>query len=322
MLPSLNPVSRPSTRTYTTPSVPSSPFPEPVIHPVFEPQTSTWQYIVADPATHTAVIIDPVLDYDKCARTVTTRSADALLWLVRSQGYTISHILETHAHADHLTAAFYLQKRLTAAQEGTRPVVGIGKRIGQVQSLFGKRYGVASEEHDGVFDVLFEDDGVFEVGALKATAIHLPGHTPDHMGYRIGDNVFCGDSLFHPTLGTARCDFPGGSAHALYKSARKLMALPDHVKIWTGHDYPGVEERDPEAWTSVAEHRARNKHVRDGISEQEFVEKRRERDSQLAAPRLLHESLQVNIRAGQLPRVDEAGMRAFKLPVEVQAEGL
>ncbi|KAK3302928.1 beta-lactamase-like protein [Chaetomium strumarium] len=324
MLPTLNPVRTPVRRTYTTASTagPATASPEPVIHPLFEPQTSTWQYVVADPTTQTAAIIDPVLDYDKCTCTVTTRAADALLSLVRSQGFTISHILETHAHADHLTAAFYLQKRLAAAQDGKRPVVGIGKRIGRVQSLFGQRYEVASEEYDGVFDVLFEDDEVFEIGRMEATAMHLPGHTPDHMGYRIGDNVFCGDSLFHPTLGTARCDFPGGSAQALYRSARKLLALPGHVRIWTGHDYPGEGEREAESWTSVAEHRARNKLVRDGVSEQEFVERRNERDSQLSAPRLLHESLQVNIRAGQLPRSDNAGMRAFKLPIVVQAEGL
>lgn len=134
------------------------------------------------------------------------------------------------------------------------------------------------------------------------------------------DNVFCGDSLFHPSLGTARCDFPGGSAQALYQSARKLLSLPDHVKIWTGHDYPVEGERPPEPWTSVGEHRARNKHIRDGVTQNEFVAMRSERDSGLAAPRLLHESLQVNIRAGQLPKVDEVGMRTFKLPVKIQEE--
>ena len=133
--------------------------------------------------------------------------------------------------------------------------------------------------------------------------------------------MFCGDSLFHPTLGTARCDFPGGSAQALYHSAKKLMALPDHVKIWTGHDYPVEGERAPESWTSVGEHRANNKHIRDGISEGEFVEMRSERDKHLAAPRLVHESLQVNIRAGHLPKVDEAGMRTFKLPIKVKDQG-
>ncbi|KAJ4294938.1 hypothetical protein N0V88_005177 [Collariella sp. IMI 366227] len=223
---------------------------KPTIHSLFEPATSTWQYIVADPSSSQAVIIDPVLDYDNCSRTVSARSADALISLIQSKGYIISHILETHAHADHLTAAFYLQRKFAASQ-GAKPPVGIGKRIGQVQSLFGKR-----------------------------------------------------------------CDFPGGSAHDLYQSAKKLLSLPDHVKIWVGHDYPVKGERGPEPWTS------RNKHIRDGIAEEEFVEMRKERDSKLAAPRLVHESLQVNIRAGQLPKTDEVGMRAFKLPVKVQVEGL
>ncbi|KAK4149165.1 beta-lactamase-like protein [Chaetomidium leptoderma] len=307
-------------RQYSTPP-PAPNSNEPTIHSMFERHTSTWQYLVADPSTHTAVIIDPVLDYNNTNRTVSTHTADALLSLIHSQGYAISHILETHAHADHLSAAFYLQRKLSPHKHqgsGKPPLVGIGKRIGQVQRLFGKRYGVASEEHDGVFDLLLEDDAVLEVGRLRGQVMHLPGHTPDHVGYRIGDNVFCGDSLFHPSLGTARCDFPGGSAQALYHSARKLLSLPDHVKIWTGHDYPVQGEREPEPWTSVGEHRARNKHLRDGVTEDEFVELRSERDRHLAAPRLVHESLQVNIRAGQLPKPDEAGMRTFKLPLKVQ----
>lgn len=158
---------------------------DPAIHPLFEPTTCTWQYVVADPSTKTAAIIDPVLDYDNSTRTVSTGTPDSLLSLVRSNGYTVSHILETHAHADHLTAAFYLQRRL-AAEQGQKPPVGIGARIGRVQSLFGKRYGVPSDEYDGVFDLLLGDNEVFEIGSLKAEAIHLPGHTPDHMGYRIG----------------------------------------------------------------------------------------------------------------------------------------
>lgn len=179
---------QPITRSYATspPTPNNSPSPgEPLIDSVFEPQTSTWQYLVADPATHTAVIIDPVLDYNNTTRTITTTAADALLSLVHRRGYRITYILETHAHADHLTAAFYLQRRLKEAQ-GTEPLVGIGKRIGQVQSLFGKRYGVGSEEYEGVFGKLWEDDEGFEVGGLKASVMHLPGHTPDHVGYRIG----------------------------------------------------------------------------------------------------------------------------------------
>ncbi|KAL2163790.1 hypothetical protein VTH06DRAFT_5849 [Thermothelomyces fergusii] len=298
---------------------------EPQIHSIFEPHTCTWQYVVADPATRTAAVIDPVLDYDSGTRTISTAAADGLLRLIRSEGhYVVSHVIETHAHADHLTAAFYLRRRLAALQGdgGPVPAVGIGRRIGGVQELFGKRYGVAPEEYDGVFDLLLDDDQVFCIGSLPVRVMHLPGHTPDHIGYRIGNNVFCGDSLFHSTLGTARCDFPGGSARALYQSARRLLSLPDHVKVWVGHDYPPPEgKRAPEPCATVGEHRAKNKHVRDGVSEDEFVRMRNDRDRVLGAPRLLHESLQVNIRAGRLPEADESGMRMLKLPINVPGEG-
>ncbi|KAK4195374.1 putative beta-lactamase hydrolase-like protein [Triangularia verruculosa] len=291
--------------------------PEPTIHPVFEQNTGTFQYLVADPATKNAAIVDPVLDYDKCSHTITTTTADGLLSLVREKGYNIVRILETHAHADHLTASFYLQRQLTK-QQNSRPPVGIGKRIGQVQSLFGQRYGINAEEYECVFDKLFEDDEEFTIGALKAKALHLPGHTPDHLGYKIGENIFCGDSIFHTDIGTARCDFPGGSAHALYNSARKILSLPDHVKIWTGHDYPPGGERQPVPYVTVGEHRLKNKHLRDGVIEEDFVRMRRERDRHLAAPRLLHESLQVNVRAGRLPSQNEAGMRLLKVPIKVK----
>ncbi|GAB1317021.1 Putative metallo-beta-lactamase domain protein [Madurella fahalii] len=308
-------------RYSTAPAIPFNP--EPTIHPVFEPSTCTYQYVVADSATNTAVIIDPVLDYNPCTRTIATSTADALLALVHAHHYRVSHILETHAHADHLTAAFYLQRRLAQRQgaaDGEPPKVGIGKRIGGVQKYFGGKYGVGEGEYAGVFNVLWEDDEAFEVGGLKGRVVHLPGHTEDHVGYWIGDNVFCGDLLFHPSLGTARCDFPGGNPRALYHSARMLLSLPDHVRIWTGHDYPAEGERGPEPWASVGEHREKNKHVRDGITEEEFVATRSGRDKTLAAPRLVHESLQVNIRAGHLPQADEAGMRVLMVPVSVQGE--
>ncbi|KAK3990409.1 putative beta-lactamase hydrolase-like protein [Cladorrhinum sp. PSN332] len=313
--PHLTPIKR--TALYST--APSTA--EPAIHPVYEHKTGTFQYLVADPSTKTAAIIDPVLDYDKCSQTITTTTADALLSLIREKGYTISHILETHAHADHLTSSFYLQRRL-AEQQDEKPPVCIGKRIDQVQSLFGGRYGIDAQEYAGVFDKLFEDDEEFKIGNLTAQAIHLPGHTPDHLGYKIGDNVFCGDSLFHVDIGTARCDFPGGSAHSLYKSVKKLLSLPDHVKVWTGHDYPPEGERDPVPYVTVGGHREMNRHVKDGITEDQFVTMRNERDSHLAAPKLLHESLQVNVRAGRLPKKNEAGMRLLKVPVKVKGMGL
>ncbi|UKZ78798.1 hypothetical protein TrVFT333_006543 [Trichoderma virens FT-333] len=219
---------------------------EPVIHDVFEHDTGTWQYVVADPSTLIAAIIDPVLDYDRTTQGLTTRTADSLLALVKEKGYKVDWILETHVHADHLTAASYLQRRL-AQEQGYSPSVAIGKRIGQVQRFFGKRYGVPEEQYGVVFDHLLDDDEKFDIGDLQAIAMHLPGHTPDHMGYKIGDNVFCGDSVFHADIGTAR---------------------------------------------------EQNKHLKDGITAEEFVAMRNERDATLAAPRMLHQSLQINIRGG------------------------
>ncbi|KAH8433073.1 MBL fold metallo-hydrolase [Aspergillus melleus] len=290
---------------------------EPTIHDVFESNTGTWQYVVADPSTLAAVIIDPVLDYDAATNSVATTSADALLALVREKGYTVEKILETHVHADHITAASYLQNRLAELQ-GHAPPIGIGKRIEQVQKLFSHRYGVPEQEYKGIFDKLFDDNEVFNVGRLEAIAIHLPGHTPDHLGYKIGDNVFCGDSLFHADIGTARCDFPGGSANNLYQSGHKLLGLPDHVKIWTGHDYPPEDRKSAVSWMSVEDHRAENKHLKAGITEDEFVNVRKERDAKLAEPKLLHQSLQVNIRAGRLPKPTETGHRMLHLPLKLK----
>ncbi|KAJ5928965.1 putative metallo-hydrolase [Penicillium verhagenii] len=275
---------------------------EPTIHHIFESVTGTWQYIVADSSTQTAAIIDPVLNYDPVTQAITTDSADALLSLIEEKGYKIERILETHAHADHLTAASYLQRKLTRKQ-GYKPPIGIGKRIEQVQKLFGQRYGIQSEEYETVFDKLFEDEEFFQIGNVTAKAIHLPGHTPDHLGYQIG--------------GTARCDFPGGDAKDLFQSSRKLLALDDHVKIWPGHDYPPEGRDSPIPWLSVADHRKQNKHVGDVVSEKEFVALRTERDAKLNAPRLLHQSLQVNIRAGQLPKPLDSGYRILRLPLKL-----
>ncbi|CCF39232.1 metallo-beta-lactamase superfamily protein [Colletotrichum higginsianum] len=294
--------------------------PQPIIHDIFESKTGTWQYVVADPVTKAAVIIDPVLDYDRTTQVISTSSADGLLSLIKTNGYTVSRVLETHAHADHLTAASYLQNRLTRAHElvqGHMPPIGIGKRISQVQDLFIQRYGVPSEETQGVFDQLFNDDEEFAIGDLRATALHLPGHTPDHLGYKIGDNVFCGDSLFHVDIGTARCDFPGGSANNLFHSGRRLLSLPDHVKLWTGHDYPPKDRAQPVAWMTVRDHKKHNIHLRDSITEEEFVARRKRRDASLGEPKLLHQSLQTNIRAGRLPQPTASGHRMFRLPVKL-----
>ncbi|KAJ5860497.1 uncharacterized protein N7529_007807 [Penicillium soppii] len=299
----------------TTANEPTSP----TIHDIFEPTSGTWQYIIVDPTTLKSVIIDPVLNFDPATQAITTHSADSLLSFIKEKNYKIDKILETHAHADHLSAAAYLQTHLQ--DQNHKPPICIGKRIEQVQTLFARRYGVPKNEYRQVFDRLFEDDEVFTIGNITAKAIHLPGHTPDHLGYMIGDNLFCGDSLFHADIGTARCDFPGGDAKDLFQSGRKLLSLPGHVKIWTGHDYPPEGRDQPVPWMSVQEHRKLNKHLKDGISEEQFVALRRERDAGLAAPKLLHQSLQINIRAGRLPQPTDAGLRLLHVPLKIGTDG-
>ncbi|KAK0701847.1 beta-lactamase-like protein, partial [Lasiosphaeria miniovina] len=295
---------------------------EPIVHACFESNTGTWQYVVADPAFKAAVIIDPVLDFDPGKNAISTETADGLLALVREKGYTVERLLETHAHADHLTAAKYLQSRLLSS-DSKRPQVCIGRRIGEVQDRFAKRYGIPRAECDGAFDGLLDGDDVFQVGQLQAKAIHLPGHTPDHMGYMIGANVFCGDSLFNSDVGSARCDFPGGDAHELYNSVAKLFSLPKHYKIWTGHDYPpgGGARGEPLAYMTVGEQKEQNKHLKAGTAEDAFVSWREGRDAALAEPRLMHQALQFNIRAGKLPAPADGGGGDMLLHVPVKIVG-
>ncbi|KAL5114895.1 hypothetical protein ACEQ8H_007213 [Pleosporales sp. CAS-2024a] len=292
---------------------------EPTIHSEYESKTGTWQYIVADPCTRHAVIIDSVLDYNPCTHTLSTTAADALLALISQHSYTITAILETHIHADHVTAAAYLQAQLSKRQ-ATSPPICIGKRIAQLQDLFARKYGVQEAEYRNAYDKTWDDDDVFPIGNMAAQVVHLPGHTPDHIGYRIGDNVFCGDSIFHPDIGTARCDFPGGAANALYASAQKLLRLPAHVRIWTGHDYASMERPEVVPWMTVGEHRARNRHVGQSVSLAEFVQKREDKDRELEPPKLLHESLQLNIRAGRLPRLEPTGASMLHLPLKAEGK--
>lgn len=287
----------------------------PHIHPIYEPSTRTFQYLVTDPSSPASIIIDPVLDYDPCASTLSTPSASALLALISAQNLSIHYILETHAHADHLSAASYLQAQLS--KTGTRPKIGIGARIHEVQKLFGARYGIPSSEYSIGFDRFFSDEEVFTVGGMQVTAMHLPGHTPDHMGYRIGANVFCGDTLFHPDIGTARTDFPGGSARALWSSAQKLLALPGETMVWAGHDYPPEGGREAVAGMTVRQHREGNAHVGGGRGKEEFVDVRTRRNKVLGAPRLLHQSLQVNVRGGKLPAADEDGRQMLRVPLKL-----
>jgi glyoxylase-like metal-dependent hydrolase (beta-lactamase superfamily II) len=289
---------------------------DPRVHTVFEPKTSTWQYIVADPETQHAVIIDSVLDFDSANNTITTTSADALLKIVETENYEVDYILETHAHADHLTASHYLQKALQSKGK-SRAQIGIGRRITTVQKTFASRYGIPEREFANVFDKLFDDDEEFPVGHMRVRAIHLPGHTPDHIGYVIGSDIFTGDSIFNPDVGSARCDFPGGSAAQLYSSMQNLLSFPDHFKLYTGHDYPPSGQREPKPWVTVAEQKAGNKHVGNGTKEDVFVAWRAERDKTLSEPRLIHQALQVNIRGGRLPNKTSEGLRLLHVPVKV-----
>lgn len=301
---------------------------EPKIHTLFEPVTGTWQYVVADAEEKDAVVIDSVLDYDKETGVISTKSADQILDLVADRGYTVSRILETHAHADHLTASRYLQSLLAERQsDKPRPQVGIGQRIRQVQDTMSKIYGVPQSDLTNAFDHTFSDDETFNIGSIEARVIHLPGHTPDHIGYVIGSNIFTGDSIFNPDVGSARCDFPGGSAADLYHSMQKLLAFPGAFKLFTGHDYP-PPDRDVSsiehvaggkavAYTTVETQAHQNKHVKIGTPMEDFVKWRSERDSGLAEPKLLAQAMQVNIRGGRLPRQSTDAFKLGCIPPKV-----
>lgn len=275
----------------------------------FDPATWTVSYVVFDaPGGHCA-LVDSVLDYDpKSGRTRTT-SADQLIAFVREQNLTVDWILETHAHADHLSAAPYLRKAL-----GGR--IAIGGKITQVQHVFKGVFHLEAEfATDGrQFDHLFQDGETFAIGQLQAQALSVPGHTPACMAYQVGDAVFVGDTLFMPDVGTARCDFPGGNAHTLYQSIRKLLSLPAETRLFMCHDYPPAG-REVQWECTVADQRARNIHVHDGISEDDFVAMRTKRDATLAMPVLILPSVQVNIRAGELPPPEANGVSYLKIPL-------
>lgn len=283
----------------------------PTVKAFFDEDTFTVSYVVADPATRKAAIIDSVLDFDPASGRTATRSADALLDHVRREGLTVDWILETHVHADHLSAAPYL-----ARETGGR--IGIGSHVTHVQAVFGDLFDAGSDfARDGSqFGHLFSDGERFSIGSIDAEAIYTPGHTPACMVYHIGDVAFVGDTLFMPDFGTARCDFPGGDARALYTSIQKIFTLPDATTLYMCHDYkaPG---RDHFAWkTTVGEQKARNIHVHTGITEDEFVAMRTARDAELAMPRLILPSVQVNMRAGNLPEPEANGRRYLKIPLD------
>ena len=256
-------------------------------------------------------MIDPVLDYDHRTGKASTRSADAIMTAARDAGLTISWVLETHAHADHLSGAPYIK-----AKTGAK--VGIGEHIRDVQKIFRPIFHATDVSGDGSeFDRLWSDGEVLSLGELRIEILHVPGHTPADVAYRIGDAVFIGDTMFMPDYGTARADFPGGSARQLYRSIKRLLALPAETRLFMCHDYkaPG---RDAYAWeTTVGEQRARNVHIKDGVSEDDFVARREARDATLAAPLLLLPSIQTNIRAGNLPPADSNGVRYLRIPVKL-----
>lgn len=281
----------------------------PVIEAFFDSGTSTISYVVYDQPGGRAAIIDPVLDYDPKAGRASSVSADRLIHFVRSQGLSVDWILETHAHADHLSAAHFLKQEL-----GGR--AAIGDRIRQVQGVFKKLFNLEREfAQDGSqFDHLFADGEIFRIGALTVEALFVPGHTPADMAYRIGDAVFVGDTMFMPDVGTARCDFPGGDAHILYASIRKLLSLPPQTRLFMCHDYPPAG-REPAWETTVADQRSRNIHVRDAVGEAEFVAMRTARDAGLELPVLILPSVQVNIRAGVFPAPEQNGVSYLKIPL-------
>ena len=279
------------------------------IEPFFDRETSTVTYVVADPAAGQAAVIDPVLDYNFKSGHTETQSADAVLAYLQAQGLAVQWILETHAHADHLSGARYIQERA-----GGR--IAIGERIREVQATFKKLYNLERNflPDGSQFDHLFGDGEVFRIGAAQATAMLVPGHTPADLAYLVGDAVFVGDTLFMPDVGTARADFPGGDAHTLYRSIRRLLALPPQTRVFVCHDYP-PQGRSVRWETTVAEQRASNIHVRDGITEDEFVAMRTARDATLEVPTLILPSIQVNVRAGQLPPADENGVSYLRIPL-------
>lgn len=290
--------------THTSPQTPD-------VKAFFDPATFTVSYVVSDPATKQAAIVDSVLDYDPKSGRTSKASADAVIAFVREQGLTVQWILETHVHADHLSAAPYLKEQVGGQ-------LAIGSNIRTVQDVFGKVFNAGSEfQRDGSqFDRLFEDGETFMLGSIEATALHTPGHTPACMTYVIGDAGFVGDTLFMPDYGTARCDFPGGDARTLYRSIRKIFALPDETRLFMCHDYL-PEGRDTYQWeTTVGAQKAHNIHVHEGVSEDEFVAMRETRDATLAMPVLILPSVQVNMRAGHMPPADDNGMTYLKIPVD------
>ncbi|WP_416137698.1 MBL fold metallo-hydrolase [Halomonas sp. HK25] len=282
----------------------------PIVTHFFDEPTNTFSYVVQDPDSQTCAILDSVLDFDYAAGRTDVRSADEIIAFVRDNDLQVEWILETHVHADHLSAAPYLHETLGGK-------TGIGANITVVQDVFGKAFNAGTEfARDGSqFDRLFEEGDTFAIGGLEGRVLHTPGHTPACLTYVIGDAAFVGDTLFMPDYGTARCDFPGGDARTLYRSIQKVLALPDETRLFLCHDYKAPEREEYQHETSVAEQRRLNVHVHEGISEEEFVKMRTERDATLDMPKLILPSVQVNMRAGHMPPAEDNGQVYLKVPI-------
>ena len=282
----------------------------PIVTHFFDEPTNTFSYVVQDHDSSACAIIDSVLDFDYAAGRTDVRSANQIIAFVREKRLKVAWILETHVHADHLSAAPYLHDQLGGK-------TGIGAHIVEVQEIFGKAFNAGTEfARDGSqFDALFNEGDTFTIGSLEGRVLHTPGHTPACLTYVIGDAAFVGDTLFMPDYGTARCDFPGGDARTLYHSIQKVLSLPEQTRLFLCHDYkaPGRDAYQHE--TTVAEQRQANVHVHDGISEEEFVKMRTERDATLGMPRLIIPSVQVNMRAGELPPAEDNGQVYLKVPI-------
>lgn len=285
---------------------------QPQVSAFFDPPTNTFTYLVRDPSSDACAIIDSVLAFDYSSGRTDTHAADELIAHIREAGLQVQWILETHAHADHLSAAPYLQEQLGGK-------IGIGEHIIEVQQIFGKVFNAGTEfARDGSqFDALFADGDTFSIGNLSVKVLHTPGHTPACLSYLIGDAVFVGDTLFMPDYGTARCDFPGGDSATLYQSVQKLLALPDETRMYLCHDYLPEGRSHYVHETTVGEQRRRNIHIHEGVSEADFVALRDARDATLSALKLLIPSVQVNIRAGHLPEPEDNGQVYLKVPVNL-----
>ena len=284
--------------------------PSPLVEAFFDEPTNTISYLIADPATGEAAVIDPVLDFDVASGDANVQSADRIIATAAERGWRIVMVLETHVHADHLSAAPYIKAK-------TGAVIGIGEHVRDVQKIFRPVFALNDLKSDGSdFDRLFTDGQRFAIGTLEVEVMHVPGHTPADVAYLIGDCAFVGDTLFMPDYGTARADFPGGDARQLYRSIRRVLSLPEATRLFLCHDYkaPG---RDDYRWeTSVGEQRRTSVHVHDGVGEDEFVAMREARDATLTAPRLLLPAIQVNVRAGRFPEAEANGVRYLKIPVK------